>query len=925
MFAERFSGAAVLEEFSLEQSVAVKSSDGLLNPKVAGDVRRLVELHDRGGVTPFESKGASWEVLLDLTRHLQTILNRGGRDGLVGEMTAQAIRFVRSVPAENIFLKFEVTNRRPDVPAYNPAHFCAYDADRSYGADYLSVTRRLTIFGSTSSVMQDHDIGLMLERGKKKCAVLYMGTQKGEDVAFLSPSGQMALDLTVSGIEHGESSDTIRRKVEVLEQFPALESVYAEVADLLVLLAEFHNDLSPDKGGELVDRLEHLSSRIKEISAEIASENEFVSELIADIELAVHEMEFDPTVAEILEMRREDVPVDAEVKTEEGGQEAATELTALIAEVEDVLTQGDLSAAQKQERIIALCSELVPAILKNEALAKDAIVYLAALQKDMALDGITLPSPLMLVEAKWGEKETLQLITVLQALDDPEVLRQIKGALSDRPGGAEILASLDRLQERINVPVEDKAELVLLLQEALSNPSSPENAQIATDVLRVLNLVSDERVQGAVSLDVKEALVSFARETFSAQLDFVRSDLPEKISEATQGIIRPDFPPPVREMLSFLPMVGGTQAIVAKEFPIALTPAAVQQTFASPMVRDAVKEVLQTLPQGEAAVKSFTAIETVLRQEQTGGRVQEKVLALLQGKSPAAIELQKSVQVLTAQILSSPEILQKMPEGTRTVLTALVLQSAAARAFRESDLPRSIQKSLRIAVEKGDTKALARLLLSVESRYAGKDVPPAVKSLLDTVRNLPGSPAGAAEWTPERPIKFNPPANDDKTPMRSQPVPRPVCSRTGTEICLCSAFNDRAGREATPPVRRDMIVLRDGGIEIVPQRPPGPGGSPSTPLRISAEDIPKNPIEVKKDVEKFLPPEPQRKTLELLAVPLEKQEAAPKFNSKDIDWTDPVGNGGSKGFNEDDFDFGDVPDEPEEKVNLTRQRGLNNG
>lgn len=236
--------------------------DSVSNIHVFRDVRHLIGLHDHGQLSAFETRDVSYKALLGLVRHFRDELGMRGDDGLLPEVIAQAVKFVRSVPAEQIFLRFEVTDQRPRVPEFNLAHICAYDADRSYGTDYLNITRRLTVHGSSSTVSANQDIGVLLERGKKKCVVLCMGTQKSDDEQPLNPMHSLALDIIVGSEEAYETPEDIADVIQTLLEYPEIVAMQEEVAKLQILLTEFRNDPQTDVGIALRGGLEDLQLQI---------------------------------------------------------------------------------------------------------------------------------------------------------------------------------------------------------------------------------------------------------------------------------------------------------------------------------------------------------------------------------------------------------------------------------------------------------------------------------------------------------------------------------------------------------------------------------------------------------------------------------------------------------------------------------------
>lgn len=257
--------AASADHSVLPEDLKDQTSNHILNPVVSQDVRHLITLHDEGRFQYFETTDISYKAVLDLAAYLQRTLGTSDRTGLIPELLAQAVRFIKSVPAEQVFIRLDVTEQKQKIAEFNPAHICAYDADRSYGTDYLQITRRLTIHGSTSSVMNNADLGIFLERGFRKYVILYLGTQKNDDIQYLDPAHSMALNLVLTGLEDNENPDLLQEKVHDILLHDDLSLLQTELADLQLLLTEFRNDLTPKTAQEIVERLIELPQKIESL------------------------------------------------------------------------------------------------------------------------------------------------------------------------------------------------------------------------------------------------------------------------------------------------------------------------------------------------------------------------------------------------------------------------------------------------------------------------------------------------------------------------------------------------------------------------------------------------------------------------------------------------------------------------------------
>lgn len=257
--------AASADHSVLPEDVKDHTSNHILNPVVSQDVRHLITLHDEGRFQYFETTDISYKAVLDLAAYLHRTLATSDRTGLIPELLAQAVRFIKSVPAEQVFIRLDVTEQKQKIAEFNPAHICAYDADRSYGTDYLQITRRLTIHGSTSSVMNNADLGVFLERGFKKYVILYLGTQKNDDIQYLDPIHETAINLVLTGFGENENPDTLEERAHNMVLQHDVLGLQVELADLQLLLTEFRNDLTPKTAQEIVERLIELPQKIESL------------------------------------------------------------------------------------------------------------------------------------------------------------------------------------------------------------------------------------------------------------------------------------------------------------------------------------------------------------------------------------------------------------------------------------------------------------------------------------------------------------------------------------------------------------------------------------------------------------------------------------------------------------------------------------
>jgi hypothetical protein len=673
----------------------ILGGDNLQNPHISEDVRTLVDLHDHGRLPPFETKGPAYKVLLGLAEYLRKVLGTHRRTGLLPETLVQAVKFVRSVPAESVFIRFEVTDKKPQMPNFNPAHLCAYDVDRKYGSDFLQIARRLTIFGSTSTVMSNTDLGSFLESGKKKCAFLYLGTHKTDDARFLEPASQMALDLVLTGLERGESAETIETKTQILASHPEIAEIHSEAADLKILLVDFRNDLLPEKGQELLKRLDVLSQRIESLSETL----EFL-ELLSPLEDRVREISADEMVHEIISMN-----------AEKDFQEPQTEIDALEAKVHEILDNPDLLQSEKISAVMEILKERVPSLLEDSQTALKTMDYLTHLQQEMAQSGSLLKEILIQEPKEWGETETRKLIALVRELDNPETILLLKQQIGQTPEGEKIIESLERLQATARESGENPEILIQRIGESLKTPT-PENAILAADTLRVLGFAALSDTSALSSPSLQVVLNEFTRETLKAQIGLAEGNLPQRVSEVLGSEAKIIFNP---LSLSFDATSPSSVMDAIRREGGLTSLSVVLDSLKNPDVR----EKLLSNPQTAELVRALDALPPI-----EGHSGLTKILASadpeVQRQLQRVLELSGSVATLP------PESLASLPSSAQTALLALSSEgkiaslSAALDSLKNPDvrekllsnpqtaeLVRALDELPRIEGQSGLTKILA--------------------------------------------------------------------------------------------------------------------------------------------------------------------------------------------------------------------------
>ncbi|MDD3019961.1 MAG: hypothetical protein PHX61_03145 [Alphaproteobacteria bacterium] len=636
----------------LEKGADKGHTDGLLNPEISKDVRTLVGMHDRGRIKSFEVKDTSYKALLSLAKYLDSILGAPRTDGLAPELLAQAVRFIKTVPAAQVFLRLEITDKKPDVPDYNPAHMCAYDADRSYGTDYLQIARRLTIHGSTSSVMNNTDLGTFLESGRKKCVVLYLGTQKNDDVQFLDPAHSLALDLVVGGIENYENLDALTEKVETLLNYPELIQLHEEVADLQILLTEFKNNLNIETGNDLVDRLTDLKNKIGHMS-----DNDELIDLLAPIAEMTSLMLGDELVHEIL-MLRDNMPET---------------LAPIFPEIEDIHTalqsiinNPELSSEDRQSKIIALLQADLPDLLSNSDIPVDQVVtYLQHVQAMLDEKDITLTIPLIAPPQAWDYEHSERLAELLIYLQDPAQAPLIKLGLEKTPEGLEALKLLESLTEKLDLQNGFDDKLIDRIHSTLTSPDS-ETASLAGDLLRFINFASSPDIVAFLPIPLQFTLSNFVRDTLPAQLGLATSNISETLAKLSQGSVSVVFNPP--------------HTLSEYSFPVALpflaTPPVIESLSKLPLeqlpqlidalTNPTLKEQLQSNPKTTELV---TALEALRSQDGTLPLDVSVRLAELVASSDPVLNTQAQKIIEALHIAAtSPEAIAALPPEVQTLM-----------------------------------------------------------------------------------------------------------------------------------------------------------------------------------------------------------------------------------------------------------------
>lgn len=524
-----------LEGVSIVNSAMGTSSnqsytDKVLNPLISSDVRKLISMHDRGIIQAFEVKDTSYKAVLSFIKHLGSVAGISRHNGLTPELLAQAIKFIKSVPAEQVFLRFEVTDKKPTIPNFNPAHICAYDAERSYGTDYLQIARRLTIYGSTSSVMNHTDLGTFLESGKRKCVILYLGTQKNEDVDFLNPAHTMALDLVVTGLEQSEDVEELLAKADTILLHPEIAKLQQEAAAIQVMLTEFRNHFDPEDGKEIAKRLLKLQASLDELM-----NRDVPAEFINPIGELTISMLTDDLIKEIIEYN--------DLLTE-GAAPSSVELETLQAAIDYIIADSNLSVEKQGQQILNLLQVGVPSLLEGgDITANQLTVFLENLQVRLTEKKISLPAPLMAQPAMWELEHSGKLADLILVLLSPEQKDTFKEALKNTPEGMEILEALSRISETLDLGNIEKAVLIEKIHKALTT-TTLENAALASALLHVMAFTHEPDLISLTSAPMQLSLYSFTIDTLFAQHHIAIEGVAKHIRQLTDNAIKVEFNPP---------------------------------------------------------------------------------------------------------------------------------------------------------------------------------------------------------------------------------------------------------------------------------------------------------------------------------------------------------------------------------------------
>jgi hypothetical protein len=678
-------GDVTILESALAKGAEASMSNGLLNPSVSKDVQALVDMHDHGRLQAFEVKDTSYKALLQLAQYLNKVLGKVRQNGLSPELLAQAVKFVKSVPAEQVFVRLEVTDKKPRIPDFNPSHMCAYDTERAHGTDYLQIARRLTIHGSSSSVMNNTDLGTFLERGRKKSVVLYLGTQKNDDIQFLNPAHAMALDLVVSGLEQDNDVDELFEKAEIILLHPELAELQQEAASLQILLTDFLNDLDPETGKELATRLINLQKGIESLP-----DVDFLVEFTTPLAELVETMLTDDMVQEVIEkydlLAEKSTPISVQLEN-------------LQTAIDFILVDPTLSPEARVEKIIALLQVGVPSLLESSTVTNSQIiVFLENLQTTLDSKEIYLAMPLLVQPAIWDASHSGQLANLILLLSYPEQAQALKESLQETTKGLRVLEALEQLSETLDLQNIQQDILQEKIHEALTSTTA-ENAVTAANLLQVMVLTHNPQIVSLLPEPLQLALYSFAQGTLPAQHGLAMNGMTERLSQLTNGDdIIIDFNPP--QALS-------TSDNSIRVFPFLVQPvmATLPDLFSLKQVPEFLKSITDPARKKELqdqieALQLLQAIET-LRTEDSG-----------RPHIPAS-----SLDALLLKIESGHDFINSIPKDT--------LEGAAL-----AEIPKQVSPIIE------DRKGMDRVAFTEHVREALLSPTPETSSLANEFKNI---------------------------------------------------------------------------------------------------------------------------------------------------------------------------------------------
>lgn len=799
---------------------ASSHTDGLYNPQISNDVRELVRKHDRGVIQDFEIKDISYKAILGLAKHLGSILGQSHRNGLIPELLAQSIKFVKSVPAEQIYLRFEITDKKPNIPDFNPAHMCAYDADRSYGTEYLQIARRLTIYGSTSSVMANRDLGAFLESGKKKCAVLYLGTHKDEDIEFLALSHSMALDLIVTGLEGHDDIDELMAKADVILFHPEVAKLQQEAASLHVMLTEFRNKLDPDTGREIAQRLLELRTSIDNITA-----TEIPVEYIAHITGLVDEMIADTMIQEVITLY--DLDTDA-------APPHSSELEYLQSAIDAIIFEPTLSTDEQAQKILTLLQARAPSLLEEGHVSSEHLkVFLDNLTTQLKDRDISLPVLLLDTPRAWGLEHSEKLADFLLLISNPEHADPIKEALKDTQSGAEVLEALDRISENTDIKNIDRLELIKTIHEALTTPSD-DSARFASDLLHLMTFTHNADLISLVPSPIQSAAHTFVNDTLPAQHGLVTEGIVERINLlADDKTPKFEFSPPYT-----LPSVNNAAPII---LPFLVQPAA--QTVlltetpehikgsSDPTLRDSIVSCQQAIqtpdtirhlqnngieqprserplapPMVEAKALQPIGIDVAIAQTPPpdlirvfslqnlpdiapSQRVIEHYLDVLSKPNPPAHD--QLTDIIVRHASEQPHVLDHLSPQNKAVVAAIVARSSLEILADKIPIPHLLRQEIRQALHSTNTNKLVEVVPKVIGAIPLYKQPPELMVLNRVMHHLHAAP-------PSQPLQIDrgksssiAPAPEPQKPSHTPDVlPRPTMPLPGKPISPKLPVND---------------------------------------------------------------------------------------------------------------------------------------
>lgn len=794
----------------------------ILNPLVSEDVRSLIALHDHGQLSAFEIRAPSHKALFSLSSYLRQTLGESRTRGLLPEILAQTAKFIKAVPAEHLYLRLEVTDKKPKNPTDKMVHICAYDTERAFGTDYLQIARRLTIFGTVSSVMTDTDLGTWLERGKKKCVVLSMGTQKNDDslplAPSLSPTLSLAVDLITLGLTpENETPRSLDEKAAKIQAQPELAALHDKIAGIKILATELQNVPTPNNALTLSTQIAALESKIAPFlnpEAPTTAQNlppEILLPLTEILETILTENLLDTP-----QQNQSPAPALTSTSSTPLPLQDAAEIEHFKTAIAAILNDPQLLAPEKESQISDLLRNALSQMLADPTISPQIHSAFLSQLDDILHNGKNIFAARNLDPAPSPDTTDFEKISeIIVVLQDPEQSDAIKAALEHMPEGQRIFAALEQYTDTItynsDIIARVPESLPKIIAEILQNTpdffetagikiaaQKTEIAGLSTDKNRLksdeISVVLQEILKNLAAPAIPENAVTgqgiFAAQNHKDETSAKdQAEQPEQQTEQQQETEK--TPPGNLDNTDASPAAGKpsqtqdcpTQKPEQRE---ALKPDAPHAATKPPAAPKHATKILDPEPISSAiapAANSFTKDPTssakapVFRTAQS----QKNIADFLPAKTQPHHVPDNARKTPTPITRPARQETPETPKGTPKETANEAPKNAPERATKPPEP--SSHNATHIAAPQAslnDTKITGKApevtaTKTTESR-AQKNNDPAP------------SPARPQSAPPIPPHTTTPPPAQNKQPPKPAAKLRPICPATGAEICLCRTF-----------------------------------------------------------------------------------------------------------------------------------------